>query len=462
MKKISCVLAVVACLYIGASFMLGGLARERYFRVVEEAGGGVFSLGNESYEPGIFTSRAVTMIRAAKTRPSAQGNATNQEPGLLVRHTFYHGPLTFSGRLGGIRAGLALVESAIETVPGDSPKPGFTVVGDAPALTASLLVGFGSGMECALNTAAFSYEANGQGLALSNCAGRVIHDPETQTWRGEMTLPRYTLSNSDFSITITVTDLSMDFDMAQFLPWVFVGKSEGTMSSMNVTRSGQRIFTAEGVRSSAQTSMDAGLLTSRTVLNLQNATAGGYSCGPVVCDMEIRGVNATTISESYIDLAAIFTNRDVRDVMVEMEQWNQHLAERLMAEGVKFNMRRLSLPTSMGALECSLNLTLEGSGENNSNPMALLGNLNATAEISVDESLIVGVLRPLLRAKGLIPAENDGASDTEDDLARQIVSQNVESLVAQGLLHKEGGTLKAEAVFEKGNLLVNNRPVPLL
>jgi uncharacterized protein YdgA (DUF945 family) len=440
--------------------MLGGLTRERYFRVVEEAGGGVLSLGNESYEQGIFTSRAVTMIRAAKTRPSAQGDAANQEPGLLVRHTFYHGPLTFSGRLGGIRAGLALVESAVETVPGDSPKPGFTVAGETPALTASLFFGFGNDMECALNTAAFSYDANGMVLAVGDCAGRVIHDPETQSWRGEMALPRYTLSDGDFSFT--VTDISMDFDMAQFLPWVFVGKSEAAMSSMNMTRSGQSIFTAEGLRSSAQSSIDAGLLTSGIVMNLQNATAGGYSFGPVFCDMEIRDMNATTISESYIDLTAIVANRDVRDIKVELAQWNQRLAERLMAEGVKFDMRRLSVPTSMGALECSVLLALQGSGENNSNPLALLGNLNATAQISVDESLVVGVLRTILRARGLIPAANDAGSDTEDDLARQMVSQNVEPMVAQGLLRREGGTLKADAVFEKGSLLVNNRPVPLL
>jgi uncharacterized protein YdgA (DUF945 family) len=218
----------------------------------------------------------------------------------------------------------------------------------------------------------------------------------------------------------------------------------------------------EDLRSSAQSSIDGGLLTSRGLLNMLNATAGEYSCGPVVFDMEIRDMNATSISDSYTDLAAIVANREVRDLKVELALWNQRLSERFMADGVKFDIRRLSVPTSMGALECSLSFALEGSGEKVPNPLALLLNLNATAGISIDESLVVGVMRTVLQAKGVIPATQAGGSDTGQDLARQVVSQNVDPMVAQGLLRREGGKLKADAVFENGKLLVNNRPVPLL
>ncbi len=177
--------------------------------------------------------------------------------------------------------------------------------------------------------------------------------------------------------------------------------------------------------------------------------------------MEVRDINATTLSAGYTELAGIVFKRDARDLKVELAQWNQRLGERIMAEGVKYDIRRLSVPTSMGALECSLNLSLASSGENASNPMVLLGSFNATAGISVDESLIVGVMHTVLRSRGAIPAAQDGSPDIGHDLARQIVSQNIEPMVAQGLLRREGGALKADVVFEKGSLLVNNRPVPL-
>jgi uncharacterized protein YdgA (DUF945 family) len=460
MKKISCVLAVVAWLYLGTTFILGGLVRERYLEVLEEAGGGALSLSNESYEQGLFTSRAVTMIKAAKAEPSGDGDTVNQGGGVRVRHTFHHGPFTFSGRLGWVRLGLALVENAAESVPGDSPKPGVTFMADTPFLNASLLVGFGNDLECALNTAALSCDVNGTVLALDNCVAHVIHDPDTQAWRGEITLPKYTLSYGDFSFAANGN--SIHFDVMQSLPWVFVGQSEIAVSSMNMTRSGQSIFTMEDLRLSEQSSIDGGLVTSRGLLNLLNATAGEFSCGPVVFDMEIRDMNATTISDSYTDLKAIVANRDVRDLKSELASWNQRLSERLMAEGVTFDIRRLSVSTSIGALECSLGFALEGSGENVPNPLALLDNLNATAGISVDESLVVGVMRTILQAKGGIPAAQDGAPDIGHDLARQIVSQQVEPMVAQGLLRREGGVLKADAVFEKRRLLVNNQPVPLL
>lgn len=459
MKKIACALAVFACLYFGASFVLGGLARDRYFQVLEEYGAGSLSLSNESYEQGIFTSRAVTLIKGAKTKSSNDGDAANKGRRVLVRHTFYHGPFMVSGRLGGVRTGLALVESAAEIVPGDSPKPGVTLMADTPALTVSLLFGFWNDMECALNTSAFSCDVNGTVLALDNFAAHVIHEPETQAWRGEISLPRYTFSDGEFSFT--ANGLSMDFDMVQLLPWVFVGQSEAAISSMNMTRSGQSILTAEDLRASAQSSINGGLLTSRNVLNLQNATAGEYSCGPVVFDMEVRDMNATTLSAGYTELAGIVVKRDARDLKVELVQWNQRLAERIMVEGVKYDIRRLSVPTSMGALDCSLNLSLANSGENASNLTVLLGSFNATAGISVDESLIVGVMRTVLRTRGVIPVVQDGSPDIGHDLARQIVSQNVEPMVAQGLLRREGATLKADVVFEKGSLLVNNRPVPL-
>lgn len=459
MKKIACALAVFACLYLGAAFVLGGLARDRYFQVLEEQGAGPLSLSNESYERGIFTSRAVTLIKGAKTKSYGDGDAANTGRGVLVRHTFYHGPFMVSGRLGGVRTGVALVESAVEIVPGDSPKPGVTLMADTPALTASFLFGFRDDMECALNTPAFSCDVNGTGLALDNFAAHMIHEPETQAWRGEISLPSYTFS--DDKISFAANGLSMDFNMVQVLPWVFVGQSEAVISSMNVTRSGQKIFTVEDVRSSAQSSIDKGLLTSRAVLNLQNATAGEFSCGPVVCDMEVRDMNATTLSAGYTELAGIVFKRDARDLKVELAQWNQRLAERFMAEGMKYDMRRLSVPTSMGALECSLNFSLAGSEENVSNPMVLLGSSNASARISVDESLIVGVTRSALQTRGVIPAAQDGSPDIGHEMARQIVSQNIEPMVAQGLVRREGGALKADVVFEKGRLLVNNRPVPL-
>lgn len=119
-----------------------------------------------------------------------------------------------------------------------------------------------------------------------------------------------------------------------------------------------------------------------------------------------------------------------------------------MAEGVKYDIRRLSVPTSMGALECSLNLSLASSGENASNPMVLLA-VSTPQRISVDESLIVGVMHTVLRSRGAIPAAQDGSPDIGHDLARQIVSQNIEPMVVQGLLRREGGALKADVVFEK-------------
>ena len=111
----------------------------------------------------------------------------------------------------------------------------------------------------------------------------------------------------------------------------------------------------------------------------------------------------------------------------------------------------------MGDMTGSLLVRSEApAGQAVANPLLLLPFMVAEAEVSTSEDLLVGLVGLDLRS------QEPAATDEEiERRARERVGEETGSLMARGLLVREGANIAARAALRNGRLTVNGQEMPL-
>jgi uncharacterized protein YdgA (DUF945 family) len=105
-----------------------------------------------------------------------------------------------------------------------------------------------------------------------------------------------------------------------------------------------------------------------------------------------------------------------------------------------------------GAFSVKLTSPVQGAALN---PLLLLQHLEAGAQVAVHEELLKGFLRISLGQDG------EQASDDLEILVQLRYNEQIEPLLAQNLIVRDGDVIRADAVYANGSLAVNGQAVPL-
>ncbi len=457
-KVIIAAFIVLAGIYAGSAYMLGGQVEDRYFEALKDYERfGVLSFSNQKYERGFFSSSARTLVTVVIPESSDDGAAEARNASFVVQHVFRHGPLPDMSRGFSFRPGLAAVESTVDTSGAQGAL--FTEIPELAQSSSVMRIGFGGDVDGEFKVPAFDKQIDGESVIWGGLVARGTYVPGSGSFRGDMTMPSLSLTSSDG--TLRMDGFSSTFDLVEALPMVFVGQVDAGMSSMNMTRADGDVVSVGDLRFTSNSSCNGTLVDYAQSVNIGRIVMGGITHGPVVCDMETRNLDAAALSEFQIRFQQLYRSMPAADVDMLAEQIADlygKLFTKLMAGSPEFRISRLQVITSMGELTGALSIRLDAPGEAAAlNPLLLLQHVNASVELAVHEALVKGLMVMSITQQ---QAADANAQDVEA-VAQQAYAQQVETLLERNLIVRDGETIKSEASFAQGKLMVNGQEMPL-
>lgn len=447
MRKFFLFLGTIVLLWLGASFIVGGMARDQYLNFLKTQTSGSLTLTNVRYDRGLFSSTALT--RAALIDP---GKGSGKEFAVLLEHVLRHGPLPL-GVKGEIRPALA----QMETFPVDAslqPEAAGKILTAVPALEqtrATTWFDFQGQADCVMQTPIITMVDAEKNTSFTADAGtlRFQYNPSGPTLDGELNLPE--LQMQDENGKFYLHGLHGRFDLLESLPRLYVGKVATVLDRVDIETSAFFPVSLTGLRFSSDSGIEGNRL-----FYLQNATldslrAGEKTYGPIVFDIALRNLDAHSVSEFQSRMQSMYgQSGGVTETRLNMLK--KEFVDKLLAGNPEFEISRFSISTDEGDLESRLGIRLAGTGSVTlTNPFLLLQRLEIRADVSVKEDL-ARYAATMAFASGLV-----GGRTTSD----QFYEEQIGALLEKELLIRDGDRLKSNATLLQGRLRVNGKDMSL-
>jgi len=457
-RKFLVVLIILAGAYVGAAYVLGGQVRERYFSLLEEYERyGFVSLSNHAYEQGFLSSTAQTLVEMRV--PGEQDDTGEAEVSrFVVRHVMHHGPLTGKGSDFFRNPGLARVESTIEPwVVGGSAENLFTQYPELARATSEVHVGFEGRVHGDVRIPAMDRSIDGEHVIWEGLTLRAEVVPASRSMRGELNMPGLVVKTGEGSIKFDA--VSSNFDLSEVMPLVYAGQINAGIAAMDITPADGDAIRVSELNLSSNSSCDNSLYQYAQTIGVQSVTVGESAYGPAFCELTGKNIDANALSQFQTSLQELYRTMADNESDLFYERVGElygSLFAKVLAGTPEIHMPRLQVVTPMGemtgAFSAKLTSPVEGAALN---PLLLLQHLEAGVQLAVHEELLKGLLRMSL-GQGV-----EAGSDELEILVQLRYNEQIEPLLAQNLIVRDGDVIKADAVFAKGRLAVNGQAVPL-
>jgi uncharacterized protein YdgA (DUF945 family) len=483
MKKIAILAFIIAAIgggYTAASWYFGTQAENtlsaQYAKIQESVP--YIEVVDRNYQRGIFSSEETVTLELFKhSIDAAAASADPQMPAdtkplrLTVHTTIQHGPFPGLSQLA-----VATTYSEI-ALPEDIQQEASELFdGKSPLSQTTTILMDGSGYA--------TFNSPRLSATLPGTNGK----PLTVTWQGLQ-------GNVHFSADIKQNQFSAQ---APELRIVSPGEMDLTFSNIQLEGDQQQIFddisllyagtqrmsigeialnlpdNNEGKLVMKQLTYDIDLPHSNGFIDLvermtiDSLQIGQEAIGPIHLDYSFKHLHARTVAE--ISQAVMKLYNDPSLMSGGADAFAEQIMPVMMDKGMsllsklpEFHIDRISLANSEGEVNLKGRVTLNQDNleEALANPMMLLTKLEASGELSLQEQMVLGLLR---NPPGKAQMERSGLSSEEMEAQSQMMAaqfqQQVAMLSDQGYLTREGGRLTSNAVFKQGRLLVNGKPFP--
>lgn len=208
----------------------------------------------------------------------------------------------------------------------------------------------------------------------------------------------------------------------------------------------------------------------------------GTDYGPARYDVSVRHVHARTMAKLYREAMRISADAEMQ--AAAQTSPGQLLAPlagpalELLGYDPEISIDRLSFRTPHGDAVLSARVKLNAAqAQDFANPLLLLAKLDAGVDLHVPEAFVgeiavnampaipagAGGELPAAPTDEVQPSAEEGVAVADAALAdlaarREILRQRIAGLVAQGLLVREGGELRAQLAVRDGGMTVNGQP----
>ena len=463
MKKLFFGVLVLAAVYAVSAYVLGGQVQDRYLSELKDYERyGIFSISNQKYERGLFSSRAETLVEIAIPAGFDNGEGEARNASFVVQHVFRHGPLPLTSQGFSFQPGLAAVESTL-VASGAAQDELFAKIPELAQSRSDLRIGFSGDVTGDLKIPAFDLVVDDETLTWGGLGLHAAFTQADQSMRGDVTIPRLILKTGGG--VAQLKDFSSKFDLVEAVPLVFAGRVEASLASMNMTQAAMDTISIKALRFSSNSTCDGVLLHYTQSVDIEGIEVGEAAHGPVNFEVVARNIDALAVSEFQTRFQQLYRSANDTDTDMFYSQAGElygSLFSKLMRGTPEFSIPRLRVATSMGELTGALFVKLDAPGEEAlSNPLLLIKHVDANVEMAVHETLLMGVMRMgIEQLLGAASAAEAGAVDV-DALVRQQYAEQVEPLLARNLIVRDGETIRTRASFAQGKLVVNGQEMPL-
>ena len=177
-------------------------------------------------------------------------------------------------------------------------------------------------------------------------------------------------------------------------------------------------------------------------------TGGGLVLGPLTIEFEARKLDAEVLSR-FENMAPELRKRlpgpPGRDEATDL--FVRKILGDLLAKSPEFEIKQLKIRTDKGDLSGRAKLAFAGLGENmEGNLLAILGGIDASAELSVSEALFFFVAEN---------AFSGGSTPGSEGAVKHSAGEFAKGLLAQNIIVRENGAFKSSASYKRGRLSVN-------
>lgn len=215
----------------------------------------------------------------------------------------------------------------------------------------------------------------------------------------------------------------------------------------------------------AQSNASGDFLNATAEVNLKSLTLNGKVYGPAVLALEANHLHAPTLAKLNKELTAI--QKAFPDPAVQGPKMLAMLRKEgtpLLKNDPALALKNLSVKLPEGDLRLKANLSIKGFVDKDlDQPLEILNKMHAKVELSLPKKVIETYV--LWQARDMIATDTtDGERpDTEDldNLARNLMENQIKKLVQQKLIRVEGDSLASTAEWKQGQLTVNQTVVPL-
>ncbi len=458
MKKFFVVLLLLAGVYAGSAYIFGGQVREQYFSFLKKYERyGIVSLSNHSYERGFLSSTAQTLVEV-KVPGSLDDMGEAEVSRFVVRHAIEHGPLVGKGGDFFRNPGLARVDSTIEPwVVDGSPDSLFTQFPELARATSEVHVGFEGRVQADVLIPAVDRSIDGERVTWQGLTLRAEVDPASHSMRGELNMPGLVVKTGEGSIRFEA--ISSDFDLSEVMPLVYSGTINAGISSMDIIPATGDAIRVSELRLSSDSSCADSLYHYTQTIGVERFTVGESTYGPAFCELTGKNIDANALSQFQTSLQDLYRTMGDTDSDLFYDRVGElygSLFAQVLAGTPEIHMPRLQVVTPMGEMTGAFSVKLTSPVEGAAlNPLLLLQHLEAGAQVAVHEELLKGLLRMSLGQDG------EPGSDELEILVQLRYNEQIEPLLAQNLLVRDGDVIKADAMFANGRLAVNGQAVPL-
>lgn len=449
MKKLFLFLGITVLLWLGASFVAGGMAQDQYMTFLKTHANGPLTLANVRYDRGFFSSTALT--RVALTDPE---KGSGEEFAVLLEHVVQHGPLPL-GVKDGIRPALAQMETFLANA-SLQPEAAGKVLTTVPALEqarATTWIGFQGEADCVVQTpiiATANTEKNSS-VTVDACALRFQYNPSSQTLDGDLDLPGLRIQNQNEEFYLH--GLRGQFDLVESLPWFYVGKVTTVLDRIDVRAAESSPISLSGLRFFSDSGIEGNRLFCLQNATLDSLKAGEKTYGPIIFDTALRNVDAQSVSEFQGRMRGMYGQPGSAEEMeARLNGLLEEFASKLLAGNPEFEISRFSIRTDEGDLESKLDVRLTGTGSVAfTNPLLLLQRLEIRGNVSVKEDLVRYAVAQAFASE----------LKREQATVDQVYEGQIGPLLEKELLIRDGDRLKSSATLLQGRLSVNGKEMPL-
>jgi uncharacterized protein YdgA (DUF945 family) len=472
MKKLFILIGLLllgAAGWAGTTYVIGGKLQENHLAFVAQLAEITgLDISVQTYQRGFLSSRIETLVAI---QILAQAATANNSAAPTLRLTFEnkveHGPWLSKGG-----PGLALIETRlVKVAPGHENYS--KLFDQVPQLKESLAltrIDFSGTLSERLSIPAFNGQFAEAEITWGGLTVNSRYSARDKTLTADFSLPQLDVRAEQGSLTWA--GMAGNFDLIEALPLIFVGASDALIRPLEITLTpdGQELpqsIKLQGARVTSLSSCEGNLVSITQNLEIDGIDLNDQTYGPGRCEVEVKNLDGEVLGKIRAQFRKLLHDNQ-QSSPDQLLAKSVSLYAELLKQSPEINLRQLHFATPQGNIDGSLQLSFDGSQSVDlENPAAMLQGLAAKAELALHETLVRQMITGSVLSKFMAARAAGQIPETFNDdelaaMAEQQVTTQIDALLAQNFVVRDGDRLKTEATFDKGELLVNGQSLPVL
>ncbi len=457
MKKIVILLTTLIIVLFMVPGIIGFKVQSRHQEVISKMQQGGLEVVSDDYQRGWFGARSETKFKLAT--PS---DAKEDSIEFTMLNDIVHGPLSPDGGLALATIGTSFKVDEEALFPGEENKVMQTNIGLD-----------GSGKTLIVVPALKLADKPGRPeIQFSGADGKVLFDTGFTQFELDLKMPQLWVGGEKGeSFKVTGAELRSSSKAGLFS--LFLGNGEFLVKQIEFNNPNNDVaLKIDAIDISSDTSESDGKLTAAINYAVEAVTVNSTVYGPAQFEIEFGNISAQVVSKLQKEM------QEMQSLNLTKEQESMAVLNLLMGAGpdlLQANptlaIKRLFVKTPDGDIDGNLSIAAKGlEWKDIGNFQSVLQKLEADAAITMPEKIYrtamemqarVGMMRQIEQRKKLGHEITVPSQEEIDQLSKQMSGQQLELLLQQELVKREGTNISSQAKLSDGLLSVNGKTIPL-